>query len=159
MTDSEDSPKSSSKKKAQKKTAKPKAKAKETKPKAKKETKVKKETKTKKETKAKKEVKVKKEKEVKLEAGAFDKPGQKFVTPPQGDGTRGFYESLYQENPNSLIAIKFCVEYGIFGGQKHNEILDKYVALQKNGHLKGTVGAIKPGAVTFLEKLGSKHVK
>lgn len=71
----------------------------------------------------------------------------------QGDGTRGFYESLYEENPNSLIAIKFCVEYGIFGGSKHDEVLHKYTQLQKNGHFKGAAGAIKPSAITFLQKL------
>ncbi|UKJ89622.1 hypothetical protein MACJ_002874 [Theileria orientalis] len=82
----------------------------------------------------------------------FSKQGQRYMTPPPGDGTRGFYESLYEENPNSLIAIKFCVEYGIFGGSKHNEALAKYTILQKNGHFKGAVGAIKPSAITFLQK-------
>ncbi|UVC50194.1 hypothetical protein MACK_004068 [Theileria orientalis] len=89
----------------------------------------------------------------------FSKQGQRYMTPPPGDGTRGFYESLYEENPNSLIAIKFCVEYGIFGGSKHNEALAKYTLLQKNGHFKGAVGAIKPSAVTFLQKSQVKAEK
>uniref|UniRef100_A0A3B0NFK5 Uncharacterized protein n=1 Tax=Theileria annulata TaxID=5874 RepID=A0A3B0NFK5_THEAN len=98
--------------------------------------------------------KVPKEKTVKIELNSsFSKPGQRYMTPPQGDGTRGFYESLYEENPNSLIAIKFCVEYGIFGGSKHDEVLHKYTQLQKHGHFKGTSGAIKPSAITFLQKL------
>ncbi|BAM42191.1 conserved hypothetical protein [Theileria orientalis strain Shintoku] len=89
----------------------------------------------------------------------FSKQGQRYMTPPPGDGTRGFYESLYEENPNSLIAIKFCVEYGIFGGSKHSEALAKYTILQKNGHFKGAVGAIKPSAITFLQKSQVKSEK
>ena len=25
-----------------------------------------------------------------------------------------FYESLYKQNPNSFIALKWCIEYGVF---------------------------------------------
>ena len=35
-------------------------------------------------------------------------------THTQGDGTRIFYESLLQENPQSDIAFKWCVEHGIY---------------------------------------------
>ncbi|KAF4708223.1 hypothetical protein FOZ63_013068, partial [Perkinsus olseni] len=47
------------------------------------------------------------------------KEGQKHVTPPQGDSTRGFYESLLEEKPDSVMAIRYCVEYGIFAGEKY----------------------------------------
>lgn len=36
----------------------------------------------------------------------------------QGDSTRGFYESLLEEKPDSVMAIRYCVEYGIFAGEK-----------------------------------------
>ena len=39
-------------------------------------------------------------------------PGQKYTTPEEGDGTRLFYESLYQENPNSKMAERWLMEYG-----------------------------------------------
>lgn len=82
----------------------------------------------------------------------FSKPGQKHITPPKGDGTRGFYESLYEANPNSVIAIVYCVEYGLFGGPAHQEVYQKYQDLKKEGLIKGTSGGIKPAAVKFLTK-------
>lgn len=41
------------------------------------------------------------------------KPGQKKETPPPASGTRVFYESLYKQNSDSFMALKWCVEYGI----------------------------------------------
>merc|ERR1712183_765000 len=38
------------------------------------------------------------------------KEGQKSITPPLADSTRAFYGSLYKENPDSKIAIKYCIE-------------------------------------------------
>merc|ERR1712217_365503 len=61
------------------------------------------------------------------------KVGQRFVTPPLADPTRGFYESLLAENENSKIAIKFCVEYGLFGVEKHKELFGKYNHLKNKG--------------------------
>merc|ERR1712183_179300 len=37
------------------------------------------------------------------------KVGQRFMTPPLADPTRGFYESLLAENEQSKIALKYCV--------------------------------------------------
>ena len=42
----------------------------------------------------------------------FILPGQKFSTPPAGDATRAFYESLLEQRPDSMMAKKYCVEYG-----------------------------------------------
>merc|ERR1712050_169418 len=58
------------------------------------------------------------------------KDGQRNMTPPVSDPTRGFYESLLQENPESKIAIKFCIENGVFALDKHKQLL------KKNNHLK-----------------------
>jgi len=41
-------------------------------------------------------------------------PGQKHPTPPLGDGTRAFYETLYNENSNSKMAEKWLFEHGVF---------------------------------------------
>merc|ERR1711920_816414 len=54
------------------------------------------------------------------------KEGQKNLTPPVADSTRAFYESLLEENPDSKIAIKFCVEYGILPLEKHKKLLKRY---------------------------------
>ena len=41
------------------------------------------------------------------------KPGQKHPEPSLEDPTRAFYESLYEQNPNSHMAQKYCLEYGL----------------------------------------------
>merc|ERR1711985_228106 len=93
-----------------------------------------------KEKKDKKEKKEKKEKEVdpekenqvrsspdpvdaELDQRKLFKEGQRFLTPPVADATRAFYESLYAENPDSKIAIRFCVEYGLFSRDEHKKLL------------------------------------
>ena len=53
----------------------------------------------------------------------FILPGQKNSTPPAGDATRAFYESLLEQRPDSLMAKKYCVEYGCLDAEKANEYL------------------------------------
>lgn len=45
-------------------------------------------------------------------------PGQRYSTPPQGDSQRAFYESLLEQKPDSLMALKWCVEYGVLDQEK-----------------------------------------
>jgi hypothetical protein len=61
------------------------------------------------------------------------KEGQRFVTPINGDSTRGFYESLLQEKPHSHLAIRYCVENGLFSGDKHTTLLKHYYELKSSG--------------------------
>merc|ERR1712083_618913 len=61
------------------------------------------------------------------------KEGQRAMTPPVSDPTRGFYESLLAENPESKIAIKFCIENGVFALDKHKVLLKKYNHLKDKG--------------------------
>ena len=71
---------------------------------------------------------------VKGDARKYFREGQKFVTPIQGDATRGFYESLLEEKPESSpMAIKFCIEYGILSGDKFDKYLKKYLKLKNDG--------------------------
>ena len=49
--------------------------------------------------------------------------GQKHPTPPAGDATRAFYESLLEQRPDSIMAKKYCVEYGCLDPDKANEFL------------------------------------
>lgn len=67
------------------------------------------------------------------DARKFFREGQKHVTPVQGDATRGFYESLLEEKPDSPMAIRFCIEYGILAGEKHEVYLKKYNKLKEAG--------------------------
>mmetsp|Transcript_4052 Transcript_4052/g.4685 ORF Transcript_4052/g.4685 Transcript_4052/m.4685 type:complete len:126 (+) Transcript_4052:197-574(+) len=46
------------------------------------------------------------------------KPGQKKETPPPASGTRVFYESLYRERKDSLIALKWCIEFGVLSQEE-----------------------------------------
>merc|ERR1712050_203165 len=61
------------------------------------------------------------------------KEGQRTMTPPVSDPTRGFYESLLAENPESKIAIKFCIENGVFALDKHKQLLKQYNKLKEKG--------------------------
>lgn len=73
------------------------------------------------------------EDEVAGDARQYFKEGQRFVTPINGDSTRGFYESLLLEKPNSHLAIRYCVENGLFSGEKHEALLAKYLKLKSSG--------------------------
>ncbi|EEA06670.1 uncharacterized protein CMU_013450 [Cryptosporidium muris RN66] len=79
------------------------------------------------------------------------KPGQKYITPPNGDGTRAFYESLYSENPYSLIALRYCVEYGILMGSNHTMALQRLEHLREKGFLKRSGGGIQSDAIQSLQ--------
>ncbi|KAL7068400.1 hypothetical protein ACR3K2_12550 [Cryptosporidium serpentis] len=79
------------------------------------------------------------------------KPGQKYITPPNGDGTRAFYESLYSENPYSLIALRYCVEYGILMSSNHTVALQRLEHLREKGFLKRSGGGIQNDAMQSLQ--------
>ncbi|SOV16436.1 conserved protein, unknown function [Plasmodium sp. gorilla clade G2] len=86
------------------------------------------------------------------DARKYFKEGQKIITPPNGDGTRAFYESLLEENPNSIIAIKYCIEHGILSGTKHHEALYKYYVLKKNNAFKSNFGGVRIEFKKLLEE-------
>ncbi|KAF8820992.1 putative high mobility group protein b1 [Cardiosporidium cionae] len=77
------------------------------------------------------------------DARKYFKEGQKYISPPNGDGTRAFYESLREEFPYSLIAIKYCIEFGILNGIKHRETMALYRWFSEKGAFKGPGGGIK----------------
>lgn len=89
----------------------------------------------------KKEKKLKKEKKDKrrnekerkdLDLRKFFKVGQKYLTPSVADATRAFYTSLFEENPESKIAISYLVENGILGLEKHRRLYKKYERITKD---------------------------
>lgn len=71
------------------------------------------------------------------------KEGQKAPCPPVGDGTRAFYESLFQEKPHSIMAIRYCIEHGVLIGTQQKETLRRYYALKEAGAFRGSQGGIK----------------
>ncbi|KAL8453225.1 hypothetical protein Emag_001957 [Eimeria magna] len=77
------------------------------------------------------------------DARRYFKQGQKFITPPNGDGTRGFYESLFEENKNSLVALRYVVEWGVLTGTLLHDSLPRYFALRDKGAFKGAAGGLQ----------------
>ena len=63
----------------------------------------------------------------------FFAPGQKYASPSDSDGTRIFYESLLGQNPKSLMAKKWCLEYGLLGKDKAFEVMND---LKKSSKIK-----------------------
>lgn len=54
--------------------------------------------------------------------GNFDKKHQKFETPDEDDALYLFYSSLYDEKPKSKLAITWCLEHGLFDGDKRKKL-------------------------------------
>lgn len=53
------------------------------------------------------------------------KPGQKHAEPSLDDPTRAFYETLYEQNPKSAMAQKYCLEYGLLPEDVATSLLGK----------------------------------
>ena len=51
----------------------------------------------------------------------YDLIGQKNATPEETDGTRIFYESLYEAKPDSKFAEKWLLEHGCFSEDQAKE--------------------------------------
>lgn len=86
------------------------------------------------------------------DARRYFKQGQKFITPPNGDGTRGFYESLFEENRSSLVALRYVVEWGVLTGTLLHESLPRYFALREKGAFKGAAGGLQKAFMNGLDQ-------
>lgn len=60
------------------------------------------------------------------------KPGQKFPTPSPGNGDRVFYETLFQQRPDSEMAQEWVLTYGILSAEDAQKLMDK-MNRRKNG--------------------------
>ena len=47
----------------------------------------------------------------------------------QGQGDRVFYESLYNQKPDSFMALKWCIEYGVFDEEKAKKEFAVFIAV------------------------------
>lgn len=61
----------------------------------------------------------------------FEKTYQKKITPNNEDPLFRFYSSLYDEKPNSKIAIIWLTEHGAFDDQKRIDLVKRYTMIQK----------------------------
>lgn len=71
--------------------------------------------------------KVDKVKKIITKKNEFPKEGQIKTTPPESDSLRKFYTSLLRQKKNSDMAMKWCIEHGLFPGQLDNI----YMSIQK----------------------------
>ena len=53
------------------------------------------------------------------------KEGQKKPTPPPAEATRVFYESLFKQNPDSKMALLWCVQHGVLEGDELKKALKR----------------------------------
>ncbi|KAL7444602.1 hypothetical protein ACHAXM_009520 [Skeletonema potamos] len=53
------------------------------------------------------------------------KIGQKHPTPTPGNGDRVFYETLFQQRPDSEMAQEWCVNYGVLSEEEAAKIHKK----------------------------------
>ncbi|KAH7461984.1 hypothetical protein PRIC1_005941 [Phytophthora ramorum] len=83
------------------------------------------------------------EEEWSKEQEANRKPGQKHPTPSPGFADRVFYESLLQQRPDSRMAQKWCLEYGVLKWAEAEALCQK---------LGVTVNVKRPGKSPKLKK-------
>lgn len=69
------------------------------------------------------------------ESKKYDKDYQRKPEPEQGSAYYRFYVSLYQEHPDSPLAITWLTEHGVFDGAERQAIVDKYEKLAKEDHI------------------------
>lgn len=62
----------------------------------------------------------------KTEKVVYSKQFQKHATPDASDPLLRFYVSLYNEKPNSKLAIVWLVEHGVFDDQQRQDLLLRY---------------------------------
>lgn len=83
--------------------------------------------------------------------------GQLFETPRKGDPSRTFYHTLLEENSDSLMALKYCIEYGVLSPEAHKNIYKKYLDHGlKKGKAVGTRGTTPPKKVPAKKKAPAK---
>jgi hypothetical protein len=64
------------------------------------------------------------------------KVGQKHPTPTPGNGDRVFYETLFQQRPDSEMAQQWCVDYGVLSEEEAAKIHKKI--MKRKAAAKGT---------------------
>ncbi|GMI54739.1 hypothetical protein ScalyP_jg12180 [Parmales sp. scaly parma] len=65
------------------------------------------------------------------------KIGQKHNTPSPGEGDRVFYESLYKQNPSSLMAMEWCVAFGVLSAVEAARVNKLLIQVKAEGGRSG----------------------
>ena len=59
------------------------------------------------------------------------KPGQRYPMESRASGDFVFYQTLYKENPNSNMALVWCIEHGVFSHDEAATLQEKYLSAKK----------------------------
>ena len=59
------------------------------------------------------------------------KPGQRYPMESPGSGDYVFYQTLYKENPESNMALVWCIEHGVFSREIAGSLMKKYEVAKK----------------------------
>ena len=82
------------------------------------------------------------------------KTGQKYPTPTPGHADRVFYESLFEQNPNSFMAMEYCINYGILDEEIVAKIYSQYIKLKAK--VKANGGMLPSSGLSSKSKSSSK---
>ncbi len=58
---------------------------------------------------------------------AMTKPGMRYPMESPGSGDYVFYQTLYQENPSSRMALVWCIEHGVFDKDTAGKLQKSYL--------------------------------
>jgi hypothetical protein len=58
-------------------------------------------------------------------------PGQRYPAPDEGEGTRVFYESMYEQKPGNRFAEKWLLDHGCLPIEKATQLMDVYYPSKK----------------------------
>ena len=90
------------------------------------------------------------------------KKGQRYPEESPGSGDYVFYQTLYNENPESIMALVWCIEHGVFSNEKAKELNKEYLKAKEifmktnKASAKATIDYTKDGS---LEKKKKKKKK
>eukprot|EP00577_Skeletonema_sp_RCC1716_P024863 CAMPEP_0113424500 /NCGR_PEP_ID=MMETSP0013_2-20120614/29631_1 /TAXON_ID=2843 ORGANISM="Skeletonema costatum, Strain 1716" /NCGR_SAMPLE_ID=MMETSP0013_2 /ASSEMBLY_ACC=CAM_ASM_000158 /LENGTH=119 /DNA_ID=CAMNT_0000312523 /DNA_START=75 /DNA_END=434 /DNA_ORIENTATION=- /assembly_acc=CAM_ASM_000158 len=88
------------------------------------------------------------------DAAPKQKIGQKHPTPTPGNGDRVFYETLYNQRPESEMAQEWCVSYGVLSEEDAAKIYKKI--LKRKAAAKSVGGGSSSPVKSEKKKSSSK---
>ena len=69
------------------------------------------------------------------------KKGQRYPTESPGSGDYVFYDTLYKENPESAMALVWCIEHGVFSKEVAKQLHSKYLKAKEVYTQRNKTGA------------------
>jgi hypothetical protein len=92
------------------------------------------------------------------DAAPKQKIGQKHPTPTPGNGDRVFYETLYNQRPDSEMAQEWCVNYGVLSEEDAAKIYKKILKRKAAAKSVGSSSPVKSEKKKSSSKKKAKKV-